>query len=127
MYKQNHFTRVVNESGEYDLENYISYDNLSDYNVVEIETITGENRLFIAGTYAPINQASNIRSCTDIFTGKNIIEGDNTKIINVQQIEDYLVAYDMIKAEYSKEDIETLLEKINEDYQSIKERTLVKK
>ena len=43
--KDNDFTRIVNENGDYELEGFISYDELKKYNVVEMETITGENVL----------------------------------------------------------------------------------
>lgn len=127
--RENNFKRITTEAGEYDLENFISYDNLKDYSVVEVETIIGENKLFIAKAtdydfYGGDNK--NIARCCDIFTYKNIIEGEYTKIVNIQPIEDYLVAYNSIKAKYSKEDIETLLENIKEDYQFTKEKTLVK-
>lgn len=113
--RENNFKRVVNEEGDYNLENFISYDNLKDYNLVEIGTIIGENKLFIVNKYY-----------NDIFTGKEITSGQYTRVVNEQLIEDYLIAYDLIKAKYSKEDIETLLEKINEDYECTKDKTLVK-
>lgn len=133
--RESNFKRITTETGEYDLENFISYDNLKDYSLVEVKTITKENKLFIAelkeankisGNVYELTNIDSITHCNDIFTGKNIIEGDYTKIVNLQSIEDYLVAYDLIKAKYSKEDIETLLEKIKEDYEFTKEKTLVK-
>lgn len=124
--RENNFKRITTEAGEYDLENFISYDNLKDYSLVEVETIIGENKLFIATATDSGYNDRDIIHCCDIFTGKNIIEGQYTRVVNLHSIEDYLVAYDLIKAKYSKEDIETLLENIKEDYQLAKEKTLVK-
>ena len=133
--KENNFKRITTESGEYDLDNSISYDNLKKYSVVKVQTIIGENKLFIAelkdqtkvsGSVNEFANVGDVTHCNDIMTGENLIEGYYTKIVDYQPIGDYLVAYDMIKAKYSKEDIETLLENIKEDYQKVKEKTLVK-
>lgn len=123
IYKDNNFKRVVTEEGEYDLENFISYDNLISYELVEVKTITGDNKLFIAKE----DSFKLVGTYNDIFSGKVIAEDNaDTEIVNVGQISDYLIAYDMIKARYFKEDIETLLDKIEEDYVIEKDKTLVK-
>lgn len=123
--KENNFKRVTAESGEYDLEGAISYDNLKKYSVIEVETIIGENKLFIVkNTLAKIGDMP--YTATDLFTGKDILEGNYTSVVAEYPIEDYLAAYDLIKDKYSKEDIEELLEKIKMDYESVKEKTLVK-
>lgn len=121
--KENNFKRVTTESGEYDLENSISYDILKTYSVVEVESIIGENKLFIAKTQSGYD---GIHGATDLFTDKDILEGTYTSVINSQPIEDYFVAYDMIQAKYFEEDVESLLKNIQEDYETVKEKILVK-
>lgn len=110
--EENNFKRVVADDGSYDLENFISYDNLSKYSLCEIKTVTDEDKLFICEIY----RGNYFVHAYDVFSNRNILEGENTELISSCPIIDYLVAYDMIKAKYSESDIQGLLENINNDY-----------
>lgn len=113
---ENNFKRVVVEDGSYDLENSISYDNLKEYSLCEIKTVTDEDKLYIAKTGRGTHGVGGAYIyAKDIFTGKDILEGENTTLVDSSPIIDYLVAYDMIKAKYSESDIQNLLEMIKDD------------
>lgn len=70
----------------------------------------------------------------DVFTGKRIYDDqgdeviDGVKLISHESIEKYLISYNMLKEEYSVEDLEILFKRIKNDYYiDNKDKTLVKK
>lgn len=98
-----------------------SYDQVSKYQIMELETPVGtqiyltEQNGFFAEEYY------------DVFTdccvyrknfGKNGIsyEADTFILKDVKSVKQYLVGYDFVKAEYSTEDLKTLLKNIEEDF-----------
>lgn len=107
--KDNNFTRIVNENGDYELEGFISYDELKKYNVVEIETITGETKMFIGK-----NVLFDYYEIKEIFSNKTV----RGNVISKISVEPFLVAYDMIKGKYSEDDILELVDKIKDDYEN---------
>lgn len=130
-YKENNeFTRIVTEDGNYELDGVISYDKLKKYSVVEIETIIGENKICIAKGEKYFRENVAYYDYKDIYSGEKI--GINTSVveddtvISATNINDFLIAYDMIKAKYSSDDIEYLLNRIKEDYQNNKILKLLK-
>lgn len=118
--KDNNFTRIVNENGDYELEGYISYDELNKYKVIEVETITGDVRIYIAKVGMPGWEYN------EIITGKEININSNVLLSN-QDIDNFLLSYDMVKGKYSEDDILELLDKIKYDYKNNENLKLVKK
>jgi len=116
--KENNFTRIVNENGDYELEGFISYDELAKYNVVEMETITGDTKVFIG-------KVRNSFYYKDIISDE-MIYISSEKLISIIGIEDFLFAYDMIKGKYSEDDILELLDRIKDDYKNNENLKLVK-
>lgn len=116
--KENNFTRIVNENGDYELEGYISYDNLKEYDVVEMETITGDTKVFIG------KLKTSVYGYKDIISDEIIYDYDN--IISVTNIDSFLFAYDMMKGKYSEDDILELLDRIKDDYKNNENSKLVK-
>lgn len=122
--KENNFTRVVSENGDYELEGFISYDNLVEHDVIEIETITGEKKLYIAKVNRIVNLFEECYEYFDIYSDKiigidtSVIEKDT--VISAVDIKGFLVAYDMIKEKYSEDDIDYLLNRVKDDYQNNK-------
>lgn len=114
----NNFTRIVTEDGNYDLEGFINYDELVKYKLIEIGTITDENKLYVA------EQIPFSYEYKDIYTGKVVgsyhHESDNNNIISATDIDEFLIMYDMIKEKYSSDDINYLLNRIKEDYKNNK-------
>lgn len=124
--KSNNFTRVVGKDGSITMENAANYDVVKDYELVEIETILGTNELFLT-------EKKHIFAVSleynDVFTGKTIYSGDeetNTKLIKTIPFEDYLIAYGVLKEEYTSQDLLELLEKIKADYQFTTDKQLTK-
>lgn len=119
--KNNEFIRVINEEGNYELDGFINYDNLKEYSVVQIVTSFGEKRLYIAKGEKYQEKRIEHHRYKDIYSNE-IIGIDTSLFINdtvtsVSNINDFLIAYDMIKGKYSEEDIDYLLDKIEEDYE----------
>lgn len=120
--KSNNFTRIVNEEGNYDLDGAINYYNLNTYQVIEFKTITGETKKYIADAKGRVNELIYY----DIYSGTQLIAQDDNNLISSTNIREFLIAYDMIKAKYSKDDIDYLLNRIKDDYQNNKNLKLVK-
>ena len=148
-YKENNFTRIVSEDGNYELDGFINYDGLNKYSVVEIETITGENKIYIAKENCDFSKTnvnykmvqssyydiysdeligidlSTVGEITDISSVDTpIVEKDT--VISSTNISEFLIAYDMIKGKYSSDDIDYLLNRIKDDYQNNENLKLVK-
>ena len=130
-YKENNFIRIVSEDGNYELDGFISYDKLKKYSVVEIETITGERRMYIAKRCKAYRYHKEMNNYYDIYSDEligidtSIVESDT--VISSTNVSDFLIAYDMIKAKYSSDDIEYLLNRIKDDYKNSENLKLVKK
>lgn len=126
----NNFTRIVNEDGEYELEGFISYDNLTNCKVIEIKTIINETKMYIASNEIWLKKIPNNIKYYDIYSGKliGIDSEDSSKntVISSNDIEDFLIAYDMIKDRYYKEDIDYLINRIKDDYQNSQSLKLLK-
>ena len=123
LYKENNsFKRVVNDEGNYDLTGYITYENLKEYSVVEIVTALDERRIYIAkGSKQNKNNKSSYNYkdiYSDIVIGIDSSMLIDDTVISVSDINDFLIAYDVIKGKYSSDDIEYLLNKIKEDYEN---------
>lgn len=119
--RNNEFVRIINEDGNYELDGFIIYDNLKEYSVVETINEIGEREIYIAKGRKYYQKRILHCSYKDIYSNK-IIGVDtnllvNDTVVSTKKIDDYLIAYDMIKEKYSSYDIELLLDKIEEDYE----------
>lgn len=129
-YKENNFTRIVSEDGNYELDGFISYDELKKYSVIEIETITGERKMYIAKRRKAYRYHKEMNNYYDIYSNEligidtSIVENDTVK--STIGICNFLIAYDMIKGKYSEDDIEYLLNRIKDDYYNNENLKLVK-
>lgn len=125
------FTYSTNTEGEFAADGNIDYELLRNYKLIELKLLNGESKLYITSKIDYYDRGSVARSdYTDCFTGRVIysdtyIEG-RLELIEEYDLNDYLVTYDEIKGSYSIEDIERIYNKILEDYEFEKEKTLEK-
>ncbi len=111
--RKNNFERVVQADGSIDLENTGNYLIVRDYEIVEIETVYGSHEVYMAEK----NDFSLTNEYRDIFTGKRICSNQiDTKFVKSTLLEDYLIAFGMLKEDYSKKDLEEVYQKIIENY-----------
>lgn len=106
-----------NENGEVYLDGTISYEDLSDFKLIEMKTLAG-NRLYIT------NFSS--EKYYDVFTGLVIhdLKDKNTAncLVHEYKLGDYLVALDELKTEYTSDDIKKVLEHIDQEYKTETEK-----
>lgn len=123
------FKYIITEDGSIEREGTISYEDIcKNWYLIEKKLINGKAKLFIVdkNMLSPYGH--------DVKTGKTVanslisIDGayrDST-ILNVQELDGYLIAYDMIKGKYDSEDIDTLLSLIEADYEYQNNKELIK-
>lgn len=117
--------------GEFVAEGTIDYSLLKDYKLIELKLLNGENKLYITGKTV-LNESVYTRDYyyNDIFTGEIVCdtktENQRLELINEYDLVEYLLTYDEVKGSYSIEDIERIYNKILEDYEFEKEKTLEK-
>lgn len=124
--KDNDFKRIVQEDGSVSLDGQGNYDIVRKYRVVEVATVLGENKIFLAqeGFMTDSKQ-----EYYDVFSEKRICSDDlETKIINDVCLEDYLIALGILKENYTIEDLETVYKTIQENYEfsEVKQKELKK-
>lgn len=100
-----------NEDGEVYLDGTISYDDLSDYKLIEMSTLAGA-KLYITKFSSD--------SYYDVFTGLELFNMNDKEtsnsLINEYKLGDYLVALNELKSEYNADDLKKVLSHINEEY-----------
>lgn len=112
-----------------------SYEDVNDYVVITLDTKNGKTIWltkeddFLDNYY--------VKRCNyfDVFNGENILKTKEDKsqiegveIINKENFQQYLIAYDCIQNSYTKEEIEELFERIKTDfYTEEKGKELVKR
>lgn len=109
--KENKFKKVKLENSD-EKEDVISCSELINYEVVEMDN-EDKNELYIAR--ANNFNEGNHKIYYDIFTGKDIVGENEDSFVASTPIEYYLYGNN-IKEEYSKEDLELLLNEIKRDY-----------
>ena len=123
------FEYIVLEDGSIDREGTVSYEDIcKHWRLIEKRLVTGENKLFI------INKSPWMFGANDIRTGKKITNIPNYNsitqydptILNIKKLDQYLLAYDMIKGLYNSEDIDKLLSMIEADYEYQDDKELIK-
>jgi len=129
--KNTKFTYVSDEDDNFKAEGKVKYNEVKNWWLVEKELIDGKHKLFICD----VNGVGFFdQSYKDIFNYNTICEGyvkksgklaDDT-LIEKKKLEDYLLAYDMVKAYYTIDDMDKLLDMIEEDYEYTTDKTLEK-
>ena len=111
-----------NEQGYIDgVKGLISIKYLKNSGFYEVTNdITGEK-------YYAILIYDAFRNCYyDLFTKQNISKGEFTRSDMINSVEDYLIAYEMIKEMYTPEDLQELLNIFIENQDKEKDKQLVK-
>ena len=118
----------------------ITYHDLQGrYSIIELE-ILGENKIFFAKkitTFDNYYSKTEYSKYYDAFNDGLIckVERNNASIeitdssatfVSETDIKDYLLYYDMIQEEYTREELENLFSKIKEEKNENKEKKLVK-
>ena len=126
----NDFSYSNNADGEIVVEGSIDYELLKNYKLIEVKLLNGEHKLFIASKnvgryyidYFDVCSSKKIYSTTTIKNEKE----SSVELVKEYDLIAYLLTYDEIKASYTIDDIERILNKINEDYQFENEKKLEK-
>lgn len=108
-----------------------SYSYVSTFKVVEIETL---NRKSIWLTFNN-NYGNNTKDYFDAFSGQHLFttEHDSSttsgvKLIHVENFNEYLITYDRVQKNYSKDELKEILNQVKQDIHSNeKDKELVKK
>lgn len=121
----NETTRIeydVDENGNIIANGKISYEELTTkYKLFKLEDLSEKNR-FIIGYY---NFSIFNEPITDIENGKKItLLQSNIEVINSYYLNDILFTFDEVKEEYDIDDINRILSKIEELYESNKIKKL---
>lgn len=120
------FQYEQNESGQLEVvdDSYISYEDLSNYYVVETyNKISNESKIYIAwGNRYFRRYSPDYTEYVNIFNNKSICFddnqiNDNIEFVNAMKLEDFLITYDFIKYNYSYEDVLKLYDIIIGNYE----------
>ena len=122
---------INEETNENDIKGEITFNKLSNYQVITVQDLNGEYKYYI-GKY---NEFTHV--LTDLLTGEKydvpygtkefIAAQDDVYFISSEDIDAYLITLDMVKAKYTNEDIEELYSNIiNYKNTKEKEKTLTK-
>lgn len=127
---ENRLVYEVDESGKIVALENIKYEYLKKYKLVVFGSLE-EIKFCIVDVRSKGNRAGvdSYVEYYDVFNNELIystnIESD-LKIIKEQELNDYLVLFDFIKKDYSKDDLEKLLELIEEDFNKNVEKQKIK-
>lgn len=134
-----YFKYSVNESGEYTADGTMNYEKLKECFFVEIENPSWKSTEFYIcrkeKTYYNngseckyinlLNDKQIFKSTFGGLESENENENNGRKIVNEILLEDYLYAFDEVKAEYTPDDVRNMLEKMKEATLEEKESVLV--
>ena len=128
------FDYSVNEQGVYEVSGIIDYELLKDYYFLVIENSNyNATEFYICErvTYYRNNRPVGY-NYKDVFNNKSVFANENKDVEHVREIvfsdsvENYLYATKNIKANYTKEDVEKILEGMKESYLNQNNKQLVK-
>lgn len=132
LYKENEsheFKYVTAEDGTIERKGTISYEDICEnWRLVEKKLVTGKSKLFIVDANLITSGAHDVKTGKSVVTSLAKIGGsyNDTTILNVQELDEYLLAYDMVKGSYDSKDIDTLLSLIEADYEYQNNKELIK-
>lgn len=130
----NSFEYTTDEQGQYVVSGTIDYECLSsryflvidnpDYNTVEyyIGSKGGIYSRWTGNSYYYNNILNNKR----VFSEESLKQEKNRKLLVCEQLDDYLYATGNIKASYTVEDVEQILEELKTGYEKENSKQLVK-
>ena len=127
----NRFEYSVNEQGEYDVSGTVDYEVLKEYYFLVVENSSYNTTEFYI-CYKDFHHRKYQQSYNtyyNIFNNQEIFDEsleDNRTILFSGKLEDYLFAYNKIKANYKKEDVEQILEEMKKNYLKENNKQLVK-
>ena len=115
-------------------ENNNSYETINNYYILTLETGNGKT-IWLTDEISYYGPAGKTYKYSDVFTGEKIFVDVNGKsgtsgvvLISRDNFQQYLIAYDCVQKNYTKEEIEELFDKVKEDfYNNEKGKELVKK
>lgn len=123
------FKYVITEDGSIEREDTVSYEDIcKNWYLIEKKLINGKAKLFIVDKNMLSSYGHDVKTGKTVANSLISIDGayrDST-ILNVQELDGYLIAYDMIKGKYDSEDIDTLLSLIEADYEYQNNKELIK-
>lgn len=132
LYKENQsheFQYIITEDGSIEREGTISYEDIcKNWYLIEKKLINGKVKLFIVDKNMFDSHGHDVKTGKTVANSLVSLDGayrDST-ILNVQELDEYLLAYDMVKGAYDSEDIDTLLSMIEADYEYQTEKELIK-
>ena len=128
------FDKVVSEEDKSIVQTDSNIHNnfLEKCSVVEVQNnSTNETNIYIVYKKASKDLPITIKECIDIFTGEVLYTTDNIISGEYRQIKetplfDYMITLNLVKENYSKEDIENIYNKIKEVYEFETDKELVK-
>ena len=129
--EENIFEYTVNEQGQYEVSGVISYSNLDDYYFLVIEN-SGYNTIeyYIASKEMYTSLTGNYFVYKNIFNNQRVlktnVDDDTRKMKFCEKVANYLYATNDIKANYTKEEVEQILEGMKENYLNENNKQLVK-
>ena len=123
------FDYSVNEQGEYEVNGNVSYERLDKCRFVVIENTSYNVMEFYICKYVaqPGSGIYSYPNYFNVFNGQRINDNSNSrKIVHSEILEDYLYATSNIKANYTVEDVEQILEEMKQNYLKQNNKQLVK-
>lgn len=126
------FEYATNEQGMYQMSGTIDYELLKKYCFIVVENSTSETKeYYICGKDERKYENRVVVRCfyKNIYDEKVVFDtnGETVRtIIFETELEDYLLAYDFVKANYTKEDIDLLFEQMKETYLELGNKQLIK-
>lgn len=99
------------------------YNMISKLMIADIKTKINENIYLVEDVEGLFSH-----ECINVFTRKTVysIDLDGVELVSEEDINQYLIAYNMLKESYSVEDLKYLLEKIKQDVYSNNNKEFVK-
>ena len=112
-----------------------SYEDVNDYVILTLDTKNGET-IWLTREEEFLENYS-VKRCNyyDVFNGEiilktreNISQIEGVETVSKENFQQYLIAYDCVQKNYTKEEIEELFNKVKEDfYNNEKGKELVKR
>lgn len=118
------FTYETTEDGNIKTNGTISYEILKNYIPIKINNIYGEETIFITEKKEQYIRMKTYAEYTDILTNKIIIDqDDNLDFEELEPMNNHLISMQMIKNEYTEDDIKQIITHIKENEEQIKPKT----
>lgn len=129
--KYQKFEYSVNEQGEYQVNGTIDYELLKNcwFLVIDNPKYNIKEFYICDGIYHWAKYSEDCYSYANIFNNQEVFnpkKDGNRSIIFSTKVDEFLLAYNNVKANYTKEDIEQLLEQMKNNYEKENNKQLIK-